>query len=309
LLDYLKMEDFALCIPTFNAGNKWIEVLRSINEQELQPLKKFIIDSGSSDHTIQLAEQNGFIVNSISKFDFNHGKTRQQLADLARNFNLVVFLTQDAILASKDGIKNLIKVFDDETIGMAYGRQLPQKNAKPLEVHAREYNYPATPNKLSIADQKTIGFKAFFCSNSFSAYSVKALKAVNGFPQDSIMGEDAVVAAKMLKAGYKKAYVADATVFHSHSYTLVEEFKRYFDTSVFHQQNQWMIKEFGKPTGEGIKFVKSELSYAFKHSPRDLFKSAASIFAKWLGYKFGQFYKNMSISTVKMLSMHKFYWK
>lgn len=303
------MEDFALCIPTYNAGSRWIEVLRSINEQELQPLKKFIIDSGSSDHTVQLAEQNGFIVNGISNSDFNHGKTRQQLADLAHDFNFVVFLTQDAILASKDSLKNLIREFDDQTVGMAYGRQLPHKNAKPLEVHARAYNYPAISNKLSIADQKTIGFKVFFCSNSFSAYSVKALKAVNGFPQDSIMGEDAVVAAKMLKAGYKKAYVADASVFHSHNYTLTEEFKRYFDTSVFHQQNQWMIKEFGKPTGEGIKFVKSELSYAFKYSPKNLFKSITSIFAKWLGYKFGHFYKNMSISTVKMLSMHKFHWK
>lgn len=304
------MKDFALCIPTYNAGNKWTEVLKAINKQELQPISKFIIDSGSSDGTICLAEQNGFIVNRISNSDFNHGKTRQQLADLASNLNFIVFLTQDAILASTDSIQNLLKVlFDDSTVGMAYGRQLPHKNAKPLEVHAREYNYPTASNKLSLKDQKTLGFKVFFCSNSFSAYSVNALKAVNGFPLDSIMGEDAVVAAKMLKAGYKKAYVSDATVFHSHSYTLAEEFKRYFDTRVFHQQNLWMINEFGKPTGEGIKFVKSELSYVSKHSPKNLFKSIASIFAKWLGYKFGHFYKNMSISTLKKLSMHKFYWK
>lgn len=303
------MINITLCIPTYNAGEHWAEVLESINFQEIQLSKKIIVDSGSSDDTVSLAQKCGFEVHHIAKEDFNHGKTRQQLVNLAYDTSICVFLTQDAILSSKFSIKNLISAFKDEKVGIAYGRQLPHKKAKPLEVHARNYNYPSVSNTLSISDQKTLGFKVFFCSDSFSAYRLSALKKVGGFPLDSIMGEDAVVAAKMLKAGYSKAYVSDAAVFHSHSYTLAEEFKRYFDTRVFHKQNLWMINEFGKPTGEGIKFVKSELSYAFKHSPKNLFKSITSIFAKWLGYKFGHFYKNMSISTLKKLSMHKFYWK
>jgi rhamnosyltransferase len=91
------------------------------------------------------------------------------------------------------------------------------------------------------------------------------------------MGEDAIVAAKMLMAGFKKAYVAEATVHHSHSYSLDEEFRRYFDTRVFHEQNKWMIDKFGKPTGEGVKFLKSELYYVFKNDFKSIFKSITSL--------------------------------
>ncbi|WP_232009284.1 glycosyltransferase [Mucilaginibacter mallensis] len=286
-----------------------MSVLNSINEQTYNNIKKIIIDSGSTDDTIILAKKNGFLVNQISSSEFNHGATRQLLVDLSEDTDICVFLTQDAILASPDSIANIIKAFDDPQVGIAYGRQLPHKNAKALETHARLFNYPDSPEVVSMNDLNKKGFKIFFCSNSFSAYRRSTLQSVGGFPTDSIMGEDAIVAAKMLIAGYKKAYVADATVYHSHSYTLSEEFKRYFDTRVFHEQNKWLIDDFGKPTGEGFKFIKSELLYIIKHDKIRIVKSISSIFAKWLGYNSGGFFKKMPKSLVKKLSMHSFYWK
>ena len=296
-------------IPTLNAGEKWIELLESIKMQSIEISKKIIIDSGSADDTIKNALAYGFDVKTIAKAEFNHGRVRQQLVDLSGDTDICVFLTQDAILAAPDSIKNLVKSFDDPAVGMAYGRQLPHKNAKPLEIHARLFNYPAHSEVLSLADRERKGFKVFFCSNSFSAYRKTALNSVGGFPSDSIMGEDAIVAAKMLTAGFKKAYVADAAVYHSHSYSIREEFKRYFDTRVFHEQNKWMIEKYGKPNGEGIKFIKSELKYVIAHDLKSAMKSIISIGAKLLGYKSGKFYKQAPTSVLKKLSMHKFYWK
>jgi len=211
-------------------------------------------------------------------------------------------------LASPESIANIVKAFNDPEIGMAYGRQLPHKNAKVLETHARLYNYPAQSNTRSYSDKDLMGFKVFFCSNSFAAYRRNALLAIGGFPSDSIMGEDAIVAAKMLSAGFKKAYVANAIAHHSHSYTLTEEFKRYFDTRVFHEQNKWLINDYGRPTGEGIKFMRSELIYVIKNDWTLIFKSIASLGAKWLGYKSGSFYKKIPNSILKKISMHKHYW-
>jgi rhamnosyltransferase len=299
----------SVLIPTLNAGEEWIKVLKSIYEQECKFERKIVIDSGSIDNTVSLAKQYGFEVIIIDKKEFNHGATRQLLADSCSNCDFNVFLTQDAILTKPDSISNIIKAFDDPEVGMAYGRQLPHVNARPLETHARLFNYPPESEVLSIADLKRLGFKVFFCSNSFSAYRKSALNAVGGFPSDSIMGEDAIVAAKMLMAGYKKAYVADATVYHSHSYTLDEEFKRYFDTRVFHEQNKWLIDRFGKPTGEGLKFLKSELKYIIKNDLKSTLKSIASLGAKWLGYKSGKYYRKFSLETLRKLSMHRSYWK
>ena len=298
-----------ICIPTLNAGPNWTKLLESIKEQCVSLSGKVIIDSGSTDDTVQLATQHGFEVVHIHKSDFNHGKTRQQLVDMLPEVDICVFLTQDAILASADAIENIVNAFNDPEIGMAYGRQLPHKGAKTLETHARLYNYPAEPNILSYQDKDDMGFKVFFCSNSFAAYRRSALLNVGGFPSDSIMGEDAIVAAKMLIAGFKKAYVANAAVYHSHSYTLTEEFKRYFDTRVFHEQNKWLVEKYGKPTGEGIKFMKSELKYVLKNDPKSIFKSIASLGAKWLGYKSGGGYDKIPFSILKRISMHKHYWK
>ena len=300
---------YAICIPTYNAGAVWEEVLESITSQDIPGLKLMIVDSGSSDDTVTLARKYGFEVQQIKSFEFNHGGTRQLLVDSAVDCEICVFLTQDAIVASPNSISSLIKAFDDSTVGIAYGRQLPHRNAKPLEKHLRLFNYPQKSKVTSVADKKTLGFKVFFCSNSFAAYRITALNDVGGFPTGFIMGEDAIVGAKMIKAGHKIAYVADAGAYHSHNYSIQEEYKRYFDTRVFHEQNRWLLEEYGKPTGEGLKFVKSELAYTLSHHPLYLIKSVTSIFAKWLGYKTGAFYNKIPLSVLKKLSMHKNYWK
>lgn len=299
----------SVLIPTLNAGKEWIKALKGVGEQTQKFENKIIVDSGSVDDTTLAAKEYGFDVIKIDKYEFNHGATRQLLVDACTGSDICVFLTQDAILASPDSISELIRAFDDPDVGMAYGRQLPHLNAKPLETHARVFNYPPVSEVLSIADLDRLGFKVFFCSNSFSAYRKTALQAVGGFPTDSIMGEDAIVAAKMLMAGFKKAYVAGATVRHSHSYTLGEEFRRYFDTRVFHEQNKWMIEKFGKPTGEGVKYLKSELKYVIKNDPKSFIKAIASLGAKWTGYQSGRFYKRMPSSMLRKMSMFKFYWK
>lgn len=299
----------SILIPTLNGGKEWLKVLESINAQTYEFERKIIVDSGSTDDTVTLAKQFGFEIIEIDKKEFNHGATRQKLVNWVNNTDIYVFLTQDAIMASPDTITKIVNAFDDAEVGMAYGRQLPHLNAKPLETHARLFNYPPVSEVLSIKDLKRLGFKVFFCSNSFSAYRKISLDAVGGFPSDSIMGEDAIVAAKLLMAGYKKAYVADSEVYHSHSYTLNEEFKRYFDTRVFHEQNKWLIDKFGKPTGEGVKFLKSELSYVIKNDFKSILKSITSLGVKWLGYKSGKYYKKIPKGMLKKLSMHNSYWK
>ena len=299
----------AILIPTLNAGNQWQPFIEAVNQQSLIPAKKIIIDSGSSDNTAVLAREAGFKVVSIDKKDFRHGATRQQLVELAGDCDICVFLTQDAILASADSVKNLVDIFTtDDKITLAYGRQLAHKGAKTLETHARLFNYPDRSYVRTLSDKEQYGFKTIFCSDSFAAYRTSSLKEVCGFPPDTIMGEDTIVAARMLGAGYKIAYVAEATVYHSHSYSLKEEFKRYFDTGVFHTQNETLRQTFGKADGEGFRFVKSELSYVLKNELSLLLSLPFTTMAKWFGYKLGTKYKLLGKSAVKAMSMHKSYW-
>lgn len=298
----------AILIPTLNAGNVWSSILESINLQTVKVDRKIIIDSGSLDETVPLAEKNGFQVLRIAKIDFDHGYARQLLADAADDCDVLIYLTQDCILKEASSFAYLVDAFKDEKVGLAYGRQLPHIGAKTLETHARLFNYTAVSRVKTIDDRNELGIKTASCSNSYAAYRRTALQEVGGFPSHTIFAEDVIVGGQMLIKEWKIAYVAESEVYHSHDYTTREEFKRYFDIGVFHSTNKWLLEEFGTAGGEGLKYLKSELKYVLKNNPLVLPKMMLSIGAKFLGYKLGMMHNKLSPTQRKNFSMHKRYW-
>jgi len=298
-----------LYIPTLNAGSKWQEALLAINQQTLKPTTKIIIDSGSTDGTLNPVLIEGFEVIRIDKKDFDHGGTRQMAVNMFPDADVYIFLTQDAILADPDALKNLVKPFiDDPSVGVAYGRQLPHKGAKALEAHPRLFNYPASSQLRSLANVQQYGIKTISCSNSFAAYRKTAFQEAGGFPSGTILGEDVIAAGNILLNSWRLAYVSTAAVYHSHDYTVEEEFKRYFDIGVFHATNKWIFDHFGHAESEGLKYVRSELNYVTKHNLLQLPKAIFSIVAKWLGYKIGLLHTKLPPAINRKFSMHKAYW-
>lgn len=297
-------------IPTLNAGDKWREALRQLRLQTYPISQTVIIDSGSTDGTLSPELIEGFKLISIDKKDFDHGGTRHMAIEKFPEADIYVFLTQDAILADKQAIENMVRAFElDPRLGMVYGRQLPHKGAKELESHARIFNYPPESQVRNLEDADQYGIKTISCSNSFSAYRRTAYREAGGFPSGTILGEDVIIAGNMLLKGWHKAYLAEAPVYHSHDYTLKEEFKRYFDIGVFHSTNSWIFDHFGRAESEGMKYLKSEITYLVKNNVTVLPKSFLSIFCKWSGYKIGLHHRRLSPNLNKRLSMHKAYWK
>jgi rhamnosyltransferase len=221
---------------------------------------------------------------------------------------ILVYMTQDAHLLTPDSVAELIRPFQDPSIGAAYGRQLPRPDAGALERHARAFNYPDQSAVRSLDDAPRLGIRATFLSNSFSAYRRSALLAVGGFPADTIMAEDTLVAAKLLLAGWKTAYVAEATVLHSHPYTIVEEFKRYFDTGVYHIREPWLLQRFGTASGEGKRFVLSELRSLCPSNIHLMPVAALRTLSKYLGYQLGRREASIPLSLKRRLSLHKRFW-
>lgn len=294
----------ALCVPTYNPGASFHGWIEAVETQSFQPDTKIILDSSSSDGFIDFAT-NKMLVRKIAKKEFGHGKTRNLCLDLAKGHDIVIFMTQDAILANKHSLARLIQpLLEDERIQATYGRQLPHVNAKCFGSHARLFNYPRESYIRSFSDRYQFGIKTSFFSNSFAAYSLSALQAVGGFPQDVILGEDVVAVAKILLNGGSIAYSADASVYHSHDYSITEEFKRYFDIGVFHNQEHWILEAFGKPEGEGIRFVRSELNYVLKQCPTLMISALIRHLSKYIGYKLGQNHHKLPASIALQLSMN-----
>lgn len=297
----------AIIVPTLNAASEWSHFSNALLAN-VSPETVLILDSESTDETVEFAKATGFQTRLIPRAEFNHGGTRQLGVDLCTDAEVVVFLTQDAPLADSAAVYSLIRVFDDSTVGAAYGRQLPRPEANPIEAHARLFNYPIESGLRVLADKDRLGFKSIFISNSFAAYRRTALMEIGGFPKDSIFGEDTIVAAKLLKAGWKIAYVAEAKVHHSHPYSWTQEFKRYFDIGVLHSRESRLLGEFGGAGSEGRKFVLSEIKYLSHHNalliPSALIRTAF----KLLGYRLGRREHTFSSAIKRRLSMHRGFW-
>ena len=296
-------------VPTCNPGPRWVEFLQALQAQTLQPDRCVVIDSDSNDGAAERAQAAGLTVHRIARAAFNHGTTRQQGVDqFAAQADVVVFLTQDAILAEPTALQQLVSALDDPRVAAAYGRQLPHPDASPVAAHARLFNYPVASHQRCLADAARFGIKTCFLSNSFAAYRVTALREVGGFPPDVILGEDMHLAARLLQAGHVIAYQAQAGVYHSHNYSLLAEFRRYFDTGVFHAQHNWLMQDFGHAGREGLRYVRSEIAYLLRHAPWRLPDAACRTALKALGYRLGQWHAALPQRVRMGLSMHKGYW-
>ena len=297
----------ALIVPTYNGKEDLSRLLKSLECQTLK-FDLFIVDSSSSDGTIEIAKSTTNNVEIIPGSEFNHGGTRQMMVDKHPGYDIYIFMTQDAFLEDVDALKKLVAYFEDNKVGAVCGRQLPHHDANPLAIHARIFNYPEDCKIKSFEDSTTFGIKTVFISNSFAAYRAEALVDAGGFPDHVIFAEDMYVLAKMVLKGWKTAYAGDACCRHSHNYTILEEFRRYFDMGVMHAREPWIKQSFGSAGGEGLRFVKSELKFLgwsrFYLLPSALVRNALKLSA----YKIGQKEANLPIGLKKCIGMYRGYW-
>jgi len=298
---------FKVIVPTLNAAKDWPSFAPALLGC-LRPEQVLLIDSESTDNTVSLAQNAGFEVCSTSRSEFNHGGTRQKAVEMVPESEIVVFLTQDAVLHDSKALTNLLAPFADPEVAAAYGRQLPRPGARAIEAHARSFNYPAGSEIRTLASRHKLGIRAAFLSNSLSAYRRSALMAVGGFPTNVIFGEDTVVAARMLLAGYKVAYVSEACAYHSHAYSPAQEFRRYFDIGVLHSRESWLLNEFGRAGGAGKHFVLSELHYLLRREPWSIPSALLRTFVKLLGYRLGHMESKLGWQLKRRLSMHPKFW-
>lgn len=305
----LDVNHVRIIVPVRNGGERWREAASALREAVPDPARVVVVDSGSTDGSGRVAHESGFEVEPIDPRTFNHGGTRQMAVDrFCRDCEFAIFLTQDAVLEGPETVSALLAAFADPQVGTAYGRQLPHRNAKPFEAHMVLFNYGAMSATRSLADAPRLGIKAAYISNSFGAYRLSALRACGGFPNHLILGEDTCVAVKMLLAGWKVRYCAEARVRHSHDYSILEETQRYFDFGVLHSQLPELMRHFGAAEGEGARFVASELRYMAANAPHLLPLVPLRNGAKYAGYRLGRVFSRLPRGLCRRLSMTKVFW-
>lgn len=304
---------FNVCVvvPVYNGGPLWrdaAQALRRAQQVSHHSVSVKVVDSSSRDDSVAIAREHGFEVTEISTREFDHGGTRNK-AVLGDPADIYVFLTQDAVLDHPTALDVLLAAFEDPAVAVAYGRQLPHRDANPIAAHARYFNYGPQSRVVGLDDRARLGIKTVFTSNSFAAYRAVVFNDLGGFPERNILSEDMYLAARAVLAGARIAYVAEACVRHSHNYSPVEEFRRYFDIGVFQTDHAWIGEAFGAAEGEGMRFVKSEARRLLGQAPLWLPRATLHNALKMLGYRLGRRYKSLPVTWRPYLSMQPRYWK
>lgn len=281
----------SIIIPTLNPGTKLGELLETLDSQTLQPEEILIIDSSSSDTTAELVQSYGYRLIKINKKDFDHGTTRN-LGAAQTDSEFIVFLTQDVVPVDEHMIAELIKPMQANlNIAVCYGRQLPKSNARPLERFAREFNYPPQSIVKTKDSIPILGLRTFFCSNCCSAIRRSIFNKLGGFKNSVIVNEDMLFAAKAIMAGYAVYYNPEAKVYHSHSYSLPQIFRRYFNIGRFFADNRWLV-QYGRLKNYGGSIVQSGIiTFWKKRLPHYIAALLTELVVKTIGYKLGWYYQ------------------
>ena len=234
---------------------------------------------------IQFLDENNIKHFEETKTTFSHSLTREKAIRNYCTSDYVVLMSQDIIIKDDLAVSKLVNALNDEIV-YVYGRQICTN--KSIEKYIRAKNYPKESYVVSKDDVSKMQLKAFFASDAFSALDRNIFLKIGGYREvNTMMGEDMLYSKYIIDEGYKKAYVAEAEVEHSHKYTLKQLYKRYYDTGVFHKT----IKIFDEyhATDSGKSLALYVLKQALKHFDIPvLFRWLPDMTARYLGMKKGK---------------------
>nr|WP_321410894.1 glycosyltransferase family 2 protein [uncultured Carboxylicivirga sp.] len=244
----------SIVIPVKNGYRTLESCIKGIKNQTVfNQCEIIIIDSGSTDGTLELLKNYPVDVYKIKPEEFNHGATRNYGVSLAKG-KYVVMTVQDATPANEYWLGNMLRHFKSDNVAGVYGQQIvPHHKDKNPHQWFRPQSQPKIETRYfkneSIFERlsKKEKFDKSQWDDVSAMYRISVLKqipfrAVN-FAEDLLWAQDA------LRSGYKLIYDTNSRVEHYHHVTFKDQFKRTF-TVLYHiymyfnviNQNKYNLK-------------------------------------------------------------------
>jgi GT2 family glycosyltransferase len=224
----------SIILPTRNGMATLPDVLKACEAQRTSHAYEVVaVDSGSNDGTVDLLRKKVTQLIQIDARDFDHGRTRNLAIEKSRG-ELIVLLVQDAIPGSPDWLQALTAPLrSNAALAGTFARQLPASNASVITRHyhdrwsasspiGRIYE-PLQPAEFDVLSPETRMQRCTF--DNVCSCVRRSVWAEHPF-QPTPFGEDIAWAREVLLAGYRLAYVPEATIIHSHDRSARDEFTR-----------------------------------------------------------------------------------
>lgn len=208
----------SIIIRTLNEDKYLDDLLRSIKKQETQgfDVQTVIIDSGSVDKTLAIAESHDAAITHIKKNEFTFGRSLNMGSEFSSG-DVLVYISGHCIPENNLWLNKLVEPIINGKIDYTYGKQIGRYTTKYSENKIFEKYFP----NFSKNPQDD-----FFCNNANSAISRSSWKKYQF--DEAITGlEDIELAKRLFKDGGKIAYISDATVYHIHDESWSQIKRRY----------------------------------------------------------------------------------
>lgn len=218
----------SVVIRTYNEQKHIGEVLESLRKQTYNNYEVIILDSESTDKTLDIALEYNVRIEHIKKSDFNYSYASNKCVEYASG-DIVCFLSGHSVPVKSTYLQDTNKVFENEKIGACYGDVIALPDGSITEKAFNRLGYIKNKIKGYNKEMKLetkIHPGIFSCSN---ASARRKLLLKHPFAEElGHGGEDIEMAYKIIRDGYYVACVPELLVMHSHGSKLpkfIKEFK------------------------------------------------------------------------------------
>ena len=199
--------DISVIIRTLNEERYLPELLQNIkNQKTYYSYEVVLIDSGSTDRTLKIAEEFGCRILHIRREEFSFGRSLNRACREAYG-KYFVFISGHCIPRDNMWMDKLVEPLAQEIAAYAYGRQIG--GAYTYWSEAQIFNKYFPP-------ESQIPQAGFYCNNANSTIRRKTWLQYQ-FDEELTGLEDMHLAKRIVSSGGKIAYTAEACVYHLHN--------------------------------------------------------------------------------------------
>jgi len=206
----------SVVVRAYNEEKHISKLFAGIRQQTLTDVQVILVDSGSTDRTVEIAQKFDVEVVSIDPKEFTFGRSLNKGISHAKA-DILVFASAHVYPVYPDWLEYMVSPFSDSRVAVCYGKQRGTKDSKFSE---QQVFYHWFPENSQLQEENP------FCNNANAAIR-RSLWLEHPYDETIPALEDLAWAKWAMQRGFKVHYSAEAEIVHIHHESWKGVYNRY----------------------------------------------------------------------------------